>query len=44
MDPDPGRADESERTHAETIAFLESMVKLAASAFQRTLADIQDKS
>jgi len=42
-DPDPDRAGESGMTDAEMIASLASGAELAASALERTLADIQDK-
>jgi len=41
--PDPDRADESERTHAEMVACLAKGVKLAASALESTMADIRQK-
>jgi len=43
-DPDPDRAGESGMTDAEMIASLASGAELAASALERTLADIQQES
>ena len=42
-DPDPDRADEPEMTHAKMVACLAKGVELAASALERTMAEIQHK-